>query len=246
MRDSPIAWTDATFNPWIGCAKVSPGCARCYAAELDARYRWTPDGWGGGKPRRRTSPAYWRQPETWNRDTPGALVFCGSLCDWLDDEVPRDWLHELTALVERTPRLLWLLLTKRPELWRERLAGTSWVSGFPPNVAAGVSVENQAAADERLPHLLAMPARRRFVSAEPLLSAVTLPPWPPGAVHQVIVGGESGPRARAFSLESLAALVAQTKARGALAYVKQDSGRLPGQQGRIPDGLWRWKERLTL
>jgi hypothetical protein len=124
--NSKIEWTDHTFNPWIGCTKVSPGCAHCYAETEDKRRGWTAEGWGKGKPRKRTSAAYWKQPLKWNRDQlfecdecgkrflspvtgpvccgfiPNRVrprVFCASLADWLDDEVPIEWLADLLALI---------------------------------------------------------------------------------------------------------------------------------------------------
>ena len=133
-----IAWCDHTFNPWLGCAKVSPGCANCYA-EGGAKRSGLVE-WGQGKPRRRTSVAKWREPITWNRTMQcdcGSVpcdmsedldrmacpnceslfrrprVFCGSLMDWLDPEVPAEWLADLLALIHATPDLDWLLLTKK-------------------------------------------------------------------------------------------------------------------------------------
>ncbi len=145
-----ISWCDATFNAWIGCSKVSPGCANCYAEELDTRrFSKTLGGtkanpvshWGKGAPRYRTSAKMWKEPLTWNRksaeqeaarcrDGEAAIdderhrprVFCASLSDWLDDEVPIEWLADLLKLIHDTPNLDWLLLTKRPENWRDRLA----------------------------------------------------------------------------------------------------------------------------
>jgi protein gp37 len=141
MENSAIEWTDHTFNPWEGCTKVSPGCANCYAATRNARWNGgTALNWGKGAPRRRTSKAYWRWPLTWNREEErqrfSALrswpagkpmpwtrprVFCASLADWLDDEVPIEWLADLLDLIRLTPNLDWLLLTKRPENFHRRL-----------------------------------------------------------------------------------------------------------------------------
>jgi len=232
-ENSSIEWTDHTFNPWIGCAKVSPGCANCYAATQDKFRRWTPDGWGKGKPRKRTSPANWKQPLAWNRDGGKSgtrpRVFCASLADWLDDEVPIGWLIDLFDLISATPHLDWLLLTKRPQNFRPRFeklreSRTSagwWMDGregcIPANVWIGTTVEDQARADERLPLLLQIPARVRFLSCEPLLGPVDLfaacfndpddsleEKTRFGTNHRglrfgvdwVIAGGESGPGAR--------------------------------------------------
>jgi protein gp37 len=201
--NSKIEWTDHTFNPWIGCTKVSPGCAHCYAETEDKRRGWTPDGWGKGKPRKRTTEAYWRQPRKWDSNCragapPAARprVF-PSLCDWLDDEVRIEWLVDFLDLIRLTPNLDWLLLTKRPELWMKRLVKVmkhnedsgggrkfhqwilDWVApiGFsraPANVWLGVSVEDQPRAEERVMTLLKTPAAVRFLSCEPLLGPINL------------------------------------------------------------------------
>lgn len=130
-----IQWADATFNPWIGCTKVSPGCANCYA-EMTTRARVLRkrghETWGKGKPRSRTSEATWKQPILWNREagrmdgasenTPNVrLRIFPSLCDWLDNEVPIEWLADFLKLIYETPNLDWLLLTKRPENFHSRL-----------------------------------------------------------------------------------------------------------------------------
>lgn len=197
-----IAWTDYTFNPWTGCAKVSPGCANCYAEGLAERFPGSFGGWGVGQPRKRTSAGNWRQPLKWNKIAAQAgvrrKVFCASLGDWLDPEVPVEWLADLLALICATPSLDWQLLTKRPELWMDRMElayayiaahctrytfkvqqqVAQWMRGNPlPNVWIGCTVEDQRRADERIPALLAIPARVRFLSMEPLLEAVDLGSW---------------------------------------------------------------------
>lgn len=110
-----IEWCDATFNPWIGCTRVSPGCDNCYAAAQDKFRGWTPEGWGG--PRKRTSPANWRKPLQWNAAAAAAgerrKVFCSSLADVFDNQVPEGWRDELFGLIAATPNLDWILLTKR-------------------------------------------------------------------------------------------------------------------------------------
>jgi protein gp37 len=132
-ENSNIEWCDHTFNPWIGCTKVSPGCANCYAeAQMDKRLGKVH--WGKGQPRRRTSAANWALPLKWNEAEDRKLVshgdfvanrrprvFCASLADILDPEVPAKWVADLLDLIRITPNLDWLLLTKRPELWRDRL-----------------------------------------------------------------------------------------------------------------------------
>lgn len=154
-------------------------------------------------------------------------IFCASLADWLDDEVPVEWLSDLIYLICKCNHLDWLLLTKRPQLWRSRLEAVSnqsdlgaiicrqWLDGNPPpNVWIGTTVEDQKRADERIPELIKIPTRVRFLSCEPLLEEVRIhvpsyqdwdgiPPqgpkvFPKGSIHWVICGGESGPGARAM------------------------------------------------
>lgn len=196
-RDSRIEWTDHTFNPWWGCTKVSPACDHCYAESWARRVGL--DVWSTGKPRRFLSDAYWRQPLRWNtvaeRSGERARVFCASMADVFEwKKGLSDSRHRLWTLIEETPALDWLLLTKRPHLV-ERL--TPWGQDWPTNVWVGTTVENQRWVDKRLPHLAEIPARVRFLSCEPLLDEVALAQWlERGAVNWVIAGGESGPYAR--------------------------------------------------
>lgn len=226
MKDSKIEWCDHTFNPWIGCTKVSPGCTNCYAEAQNKRWRKGAN-WGKGAPRQRTGASYWRQPLQWNADAERAdrppRVFCASLADWLDDEVPISWLADLLALIAATPYLDWLLLTKRPQNWKARLDEVlsfccterenlwpgevvdDWLAGRPAsNVWIGTTVEDQARADLRIPQLVEIPARVRFLSCEPLLGPVSLlfSAFQGGSfsamegISWVICGGESGREAR--------------------------------------------------
>lgn len=192
-----IAWCDHTFSPWVGCTKVSPGCAHCYAEALDRRTGHAR--WGKDAKRERTSADYWKQPLKWNRKAAEAgvrrRVFCGSLCDVFDAQVPDVWRVELFDVIRRTPWLDWQLLTKRPEnIGRLVTAAIDafpcapdaamttvdellqpWVEGHAPaNVWLGVSVENQEQADKRIPLLLQQEAAVRFLSMEPLLGPVDL------------------------------------------------------------------------
>jgi len=261
-ENSKIEWTDYTFNPWMGCTKVSPGCANCYAeALIDRRYGKAK--WGKGQPRVRTSAANWKLPLKWNRwtadieDDPdvqyfkstGVLtttrprVFCASLADWLDDEVPIEWLGDLLSLIYSTPNLDWLLLTKRPGNFHERLRNCvphdavtfgmrhDWLHGYAPaNVWLGSSVEDQKRADERIPELLKIPARVRFLSVEPMLGPIdfTTGGYLRGpamqicpTVNWVIFGGESGAGARPCNIEWIRDGVRQCRAAGVAPFVKQ-------------------------
>lgn len=200
-QNSAIEWTDHTFNPWIGCAKVSPGCANCYAETLMDK-RMGKVQWGVNGTRVRTSAANWKQPLKWNREAEEAgvrrRVFCASLADVFEDRPELEpWRIDLLKLIELTPHLDWLLLTKRPEnvvpmielaqdqngldpgatIASERVkpgAGSGalvWLLRH-PHVWIGASVENQDEANKRISHLLCIPASVRFLSMEPLLGLV--------------------------------------------------------------------------
>lgn len=286
-QTTEIAWTDHTLNPWIGCTRVSEGCKFCYAEAQDKHRRWTPDGWGKGKPRKRTSAATWNQPIKWNRDAVKAgvrrRVFCASLADVFDEEVPEDWRYDLFRLIAKTPALDWQLLTKRPESMLQRLSDRDWWCRAIPhapatapdgkfydpcldrtlrNVWIGTTVENQAAADLRVPILLQVPAAVRFLSVEPQLGPVELMEYflvpkdqdemykvyPDcgralgGKLHWIINGGESGGKRRPFEVEWAQKLHDDCKAAGVPFFMKQDSGLHPGKQGRLPDALYNCKE----
>lgn len=203
-----IEWADDTFNPWIGCTKVSAACDHCYA-EAFARRTGGPS-WGAGAPRRRTSERNWRLPFKWNDDARRSgirrRVFCASLADVFDQEVPDAWRIDLMTLIVATPSLDWLLLTKRPKA----MADWSIMNGLPDNVWAGTTVEDQKMADLRIPELFRTNARKRFLSIEPLLGPISLHHHfivgPEGGwefsytrrnyIDWVIAGGESGPGAR--------------------------------------------------
>ena len=186
-----IAWTDHTFNPWIGCQAVSPGCLNCYAETIVIWRGWTQ--WGPGGKRVRTSEGYWKQPLRWERraETSGQRekVFCASLADVFDNQAPEGAREELWELVHQTTHLDWQLLTKRPQNMAEMLPA-DWGEGY-PNVWLGISAENQEEYDRRWPLLAQTPAALRFISYEPALGELTLkghearPDW-------LIWGGESG------------------------------------------------------
>ena len=174
-RDSAIEWTGHTFNPWWGCTKVSPACDHCYAETWAKRTGF--DVWGAHAPRRRLGDDYWNQPLRWDQDAAQsgqrARVFCASMADVFEWNRALDNLRErLWTLIESTPNLDWLLLTKRPHLAR-RLA--PWASAWPTHVWLGTTVENQLFADRRIRFLLDVPCRYRFLSCEPLLGPVDLP-----------------------------------------------------------------------
>ena len=239
-ENSKIDWCDHTHNHWIGCTKVSPGCANCYAEKLNARFGH--DNFGAGKPRRLTTKANRRKPLRWNRDAeikfnawekfkqahPGLTdhqlktqgfikprrpkVFCASMADVFDDEVPKEWRYDLFNLILSTPYLDWLLLTKRignvkrhmdeilPPILKEFPADHPLVWPW-DHVWLGITVCNQEEANRDIPKLLDTPAFRRFISCEPLLGPIDIEKagaWRSEilGIDWVIVGGESGHNAR--------------------------------------------------
>ena len=192
-----------SFNPWWGCQEVSEGCAACYARSFSKRVgyegRLLPI-WGGTDTDRRFfGDKHWAEPLKWERiavrDGVQRKVFCSSMADVFEDRADlEEHRQRLWSLIIRTPHLIWLLLTKRPENVM-RLA--PWETVWPENVWLGVTAENRRRAEERIPVLCEIPARIRFVSYEPALELVSFKPW----LHKiswVIVGGESGGRARPF------------------------------------------------
>ena len=211
-ENTKIEWADHTFNPWTGCTKIGPGCDHCYAEGWAKRSGIVQ--WGPGAERRRTSEANWKQPMRWNAEAERIgvryRVFCASLADVFDNEVPVEWRADLFDLIARTPHLDWLLVTKRIGNAKTMMAdalhlnpaalsnGQIWPL---PNVWLGITVVNQAEADRDIPKLLQIPAVVRFLSMEPMLGPVDLMKMvgqftPAYQLDWVIVGGESGPKAR--------------------------------------------------
>lgn len=187
MKNSGISWTHHTFNPWTGCSWKSPACDNCYAAALAKRQRGIE--WGPGRPRVRASEKVWREPLAWNRaleasGEPNQRVFCLSMGDIFDTEVDPAWRDEVFALINKTKRLHWLLLSKRAREAVEYAKKIVW----PENAWIGVSVEDQAHA-YRAEIIKAIPAPVRFLSMEPLLEPVKVNL---DGIDWVIVGGESG------------------------------------------------------
>jgi protein gp37 len=182
-ENSKIEWCDHTFNPWVGCTKVSPACDNCYA-ESWAKRTGQSQLWQGD--RRRTSAANWQQPLKWNRQAEREgrrfRVFCASLADVFDNQVADEWRVDLWKLIRDTPHLDWLLLTKRPQNIAKMLPGPAagydstisrllWRDGW-KNVWLGTTAENQKQLAVRAWHLSQVPAAVRFLSCEPLLSGL--------------------------------------------------------------------------
>ncbi len=217
MSETSIEWTATrrandgklfpgfTFNPWQGCVKVSPACKNCYAATFAARFGVE---WGPKARRKFQSDTYWSEPLKWDRKAQREgvrlKVFCASMADVFellpdghpDEDRMGEERYRLYRLIEATPHLDWLLLTKRPENVFGLVAGSWLTKGFPPNVWLGATVEDRKHVS-RVYDLTQIGAQVRFLSCEPLLEdiAADLVPWL-GKLDWVITGGESGPGAR--------------------------------------------------
>lgn len=199
-QNSAIEWTDHTFNPWVGCAKVSDGCKNCYAErEMDHRLHVVE--WGPQGQRRRTGDANWALPRKWNERCRKLgireRVFCASLADVFEGRADLDQHRsDLFRLIDETPYLDWLLLTKRPQNVEVMIPQQWWK--WPRHVWLGASIEDQETADKRIDFLYDSPAMQTFLSIEPLLGPINLYMGDRNnrAAEWVIVGGESGPNAR--------------------------------------------------
>lgn len=292
-ENSKIEWTHHTFNPWRGCTKVSAGCDNCYAEKMSGRNPKTLGVWGKHGTRVVASDAMWREPLKWNRAAEQAgerhRVFCASLADVFEgnETLPDYTYHSIVAARQRlfrlivdTPHLDWLLLTKRPQNVEAVLkqafpsfAGLDvsranpFIDAWLDRVWLGTSVEDQKTADERIPELLKIPAKVRFLSMEPLLGPVDLSrwlvPWNRAVDHSgafpthilgprddgiypmdcdcgwsnenddhidwVIVGGESGPKARPMHPDWVRSIRDQCQEAGVPFFFKQWGEWLPHQ-----------------
>lgn len=195
-KNSKIEWTHHTFNPWWGCVKVSHACKYCYA-ETWAR-RVGLNVWGGRSDRRFFSDRHWKEPLKWDKeaakDGVRRRVFCASMADVFEVRAELNpWRERLWELIDSTPNLDWLLLTKRPQNFSRYLPG----GRAQENVWLGTTVENQKWADKRIRDLVSCEGTIRFLSCEPLLGPIDLSAWlPSGDLDWVIAGGESGGKAR--------------------------------------------------
>jgi len=218
-----ISWTDATWNPWRGCHKVSAGCANCYMFPGQRQY--------GLDPAQviRAARGTFRAPLSKMWQT-GRKIFT---CSWSDFFIAEadPWRAEAWDVIRQTPQHTYQVLTKRPERIAANLPA-DWGAGW-PHVWLGVTAEDQKTAERRLPILREIPAAVRFVSCEPMLE-----PMRPdlAGLAWVICGGESGPNRRPFAKPWAAYLRQQCRAAGVAFYFKQGSGLRPGQDD-ILDGV---------
>lgn len=248
MADSSIEWTDATWNPVAGCSVISPGCTNCYAMRMAARleamgiekYRgltrksgrrhvWT------GKVRYDSvaldAPRNWRKPRR---------IFVNSMSDLFHEEVPAEFVARVWSVMRETPRHTYQILTKRPDRMLKVIVDRS----LPvlPNVWLGTSVEDDRVLD-RIDTLRRAPAAIRFVSFEPLIGSVADADL--AGIAWVIVGGESGPRARPMRAEWVDEIDALCRYAGTKFFFKQWGGSNKKQTGRSYRGQ-TWDDMPTL
>ncbi|MDO8691058.1 MAG: phage Gp37/Gp68 family protein [Dehalococcoidia bacterium] len=224
---SAIEWTDATWNPVTGCTKISPACAHCYAEAITLRFGGSgPFLPGRGvislHPERLSIPVKWRAPRR---------IFVNSMGDLFHEDVPLKFIERVFEVMASASRHTFQILTKRHLRLRELSPFLDW----PPNVWIGVSVENQYWAERRIPALLRVPARIRFLSVEPLLKPVDLSPYLVG-LQWVIVGGESGPKARPMHPDWVSSVRQDCEKAGIPFFFKQWGGRTSKAGGRLLDG----------
>ncbi len=241
-----IQWTDETFNPWVGCQKISPGCLHCYAETMDNRFNG--GAWGKDAPRRTLSESNWKRPIGWNRiaERTGQRmrVFCGSMCDVFDPAAPPGLLDRLFATIEQTPCLNWQLLTKRPELAPQ--------IQYPSNVWLGVSAETATWWSKRVKVLQQAKASCKFISYEPALGPPPVSAWLYDNIDWVIVGGESGPEARPFHAEWALEAITKCQLYGINVFVKQlganphVSGHPIKLKARKGDEIDEWPKSLRV
>jgi protein gp37 len=234
---SSIEWTDATWNPVRGCSIVSKGCTNCYAMRQAHRSsgpggayegltKLTKGGpvWTGAI---RTVPELLDAPLKWKRPR---RIFVNSMSDLFHEDVPENFITDVWRTMADAPQHIFQILTKRPERMRDwLLAGLSigdFIAKPLDNVWLGVSVEDQASADERIPVLSQTPAAVRWISAEPLLGPIYMPlylgrPTYEPRLHWLVVGGESGPGARPMHPDWVRSLRDQCAAAGVAFFFKQ-------------------------
>jgi protein gp37 len=231
--NSKIEWTTHTFNPWWGCTKVSDGCKHCYAELLSNRYGH--DVWGAGKQRRLLSDKHWQEPLKWNvraqAEGTRYRVFCASMADVFDEGAPESEVSRLWQIIRQTPMLDWQLLTKRPERIAANLPA-DWGAGY-RNVWLGTSVENENVVD-RIDHLAGVSAVVHFLSLEPLIGP--LRNLPLENIQWVIVGGESGPKARPIDEDWVLDIRRQCRAAAVPFFFKQWGGVNKAKNGRALRG----------
>ncbi|WBH16027.1 DUF5131 family protein [Sphingomonas radiodurans] len=236
---SAIEWTDATWNPVTGCTQITAGCDNCYALRFAERFRGVP-----GHPFESgfdltLRPGRVNQPLAWRRSR---MIFVNSMSDLFHKEVPHTFVDLVFDTMERANWHVFQVLTKRSSLMREYLKRRYKSRAAPGHIWLGVSVE-EAKAKSRIEHLRSAPAGVRFLSIEPLIGAVG--PINLAGIHWVIVGGESGPKARPMSADWVRDIQRQCDEQNVAFFFKQWGGIRPKSGGRSLDGK-EWNEMPSL
>jgi protein gp37 len=232
---SAIEWTDATWNPVTGCTKISSGCDNCYAARFSERFRGTPKHpfeYGFDltlRPERLEQPLHWRRPR---------MIFVNSMSDLFHKNVPNEFISRVFDIMEAAPWHTFQVLTKRSSLMRDFLRRRYGSVRASSHMWFGVSIEDDTKLS-RLKHLQQAPAGVRFLSIEPLIG--NLGALPLDGIDWVIVGGESGPRARPMDRAWVRSIRDQCRAAGVAFFFKQWGGIRPKTGGRTLDGR-QWNQ----
>lgn len=245
-EESAISWTDATFNPWIGCTKVSNdpdvgACVNCYAENDNARRKWVP-GWGPGEPRRRTAPSNWRGPVKWNNSMDFNLhmgrkrrVFAASLADIFDNEVPQEWRDDFFKLVAETPNLAWIILTKRIGNARKMIPREFISKLGHAGIMSTIVTQEEFDRD----YLKLYDAKTDFgfgwmgISDEPTLAPIDIGNED---LDWVITGGESGLGRRPLNMSNVRSMRDQCARNGIAFHHKQNGGLRGKDTGCLVDG----------
>ena len=212
-QNSGIEWTNATWNPLVGCTQYSDGCKNCYAKPIAERFRQQGvKGYENGfkltlRPDRLDIPLHWKKPK---------LIFVDSMCDLFHDDVPLEYIQKVFEVMKRADWHVYQILTKRSERMRELAPRLEWL----PHIWAGVTIESDKYRG-RIDDLRAVPAKHRWISLEPLLSPIDRLDLT--GVEWVIAGGESGPNARPMELDWVRGIRDWTLPQGAAFWFKQTS-----------------------
>lgn len=226
-----IEWTDATWNPVRGCSKISPGCKYCYAARFAERFRGVeghPFEQGFDLrlvPEKLTEPLRWKSPK---------MIFVNSMSDLFHTEIPQTYIAKVASIMRSADWHTYQVLTKRSERLRELLSGPLCEAAVAAHIWWGVSVEDRKYGLPRIADLQATPAQVRFLSIEPLLEDLGVLPLE--GIAWVIVGGESGPGARAMEEEWVISILEQCREAGVPFFFKQWGGVRKKTKGRMLQG----------
>jgi protein gp37 len=239
MAETAIEWTDATWNPVAGCTVLTAGCTNCYAMRMAARLDAMGQAKYKGLTRRSGGRSVWtgkvrldskslETPKAWSKPR---KVFVNSMSDLFHADVPAEFIARVWATMKQTPRHTYQILTKRPDRMAEVLSGSKFE--VLPNVWLGTSVEDGRVLS-RLDDIRKVPAAIRFVSLEPLIGSVAAGDLT--NIHWAIVGGESGPRARAMNPEWVDEIETMCRQSGTAFFFKQWGGKNKKAAGRLLRG----------